>query len=255
MIVDLLNRFEPDGEVLLRAISVHVNDEMLDCISMADYGDRADEHLVALRQVRDTGTFPEKMQWCPMEVFELIRWSEPDDPNWKPGRTGEFGQWMRAFSCAAILRAEHEPWKYHYNDSSTDSTVIQLTMSLQALPIDLNRQAAQHLAWLLLKSDPEGNNDSVREYGVALFWFALHLVPHVPDADLIALAQWTIKRADELNWNPSLKEFPGLKAMVIGCQKRSAWEIFAVRLAEEDLAGRSSDLQTWSRLLAEQLID
>jgi len=255
MIVDLLNRFEPDADVLLRAISAHVNDEMLDCISMADYGDRADEHLVALRQVRDTGTFPEKMQWCPMEVFELIRWSEPDDPNWKPGRTGEFGQWMRAFSCAVILRAEHEPWKYHYNDSSTDSTVIQLTMSLQALPIHLNRQAAQHLAWLLLKSDPEGKNDSVREYGVALFWFALHLVPHVPDADLIALAQWTIKRADELNWNPSLKEFPGLKAMVIGCQKRSPWEIFAVKLAEEDLAGRSSDLQTWVRLVAEQLID
>jgi hypothetical protein len=255
MIVDILNRFEPEPDLLLRAISVYVSDEMLDCISMADYGDRADEHLLALRQVRDTGTFPEEMHWRPMEVFELIRWSEPDDPNWKPGRTGEFGHWMRAFSCAAILRAEHEPWKYPYNDGSTDSTVIQLIMSLQALPIDLNRQAAYHLAWLILQSEPEGNNDSVREYGIALFWFALHLVPHVPDADLISLAQWTIKRADELNWNPSLKEFPGLKVMVIGCQKRSAWETFAVRLAEQELPGRSSDLQTWVKLIAEQLVD
>src|ERR1700759_2204844 len=126
MIVDLLNRFRPEPDVLLRAISAHISDEMLEVISIADYGDRADEHLAALRQVRDTGTFPAELHWCPMEVFELTRWSEPDDPDWKPGRTGEFGQWMRAFSCSAILRAEHEPWKHRYNDASTDSTVIQL---------------------------------------------------------------------------------------------------------------------------------
>lgn len=113
MIAELLNRFDPEPDVLLRAISGHVSDEMLEWISTADYGSRADEHLTALVQVRDTGTFPEELHWCPMEVFELIRWSEPDDPNWKPGRTGEFGQWMRAFSCAAILRAELEPYNYH----------------------------------------------------------------------------------------------------------------------------------------------
>ena len=253
MIVELLNRFEPEPDVLLRAISAYISDEMLDVISTADYGDRADEHLVALRQVRDTGTFPEELHWCPMEVFELIRWSEPEDPSWKPGRTGEFGHWMRAFSCAAILRAEHAPYNYPYSDGCTDSTVIQLIMSLQALPVDLNRQAAQHLAWLILNSDPEGKNDSVREYGVALFWFALHLIPHVPDADLIALAPWTVRRADELNW--FLQGFPGLKAMVIGCQKRTAWEIFGVKLSEFDLSDRSSDLQTWVRLIAEQLVD
>ena len=255
MIVDLLNQFAPEPDLLLRAICPHISDEMLEVISLADYGYRADEHLAALRQVRDTGTFPEKLQWCPMEVFELIRWSEPDDPKWKPGRTGEFGQWMRAFSCAAILRAEHAPWSYHYNDSSTDSTVIQLMLSLEALPVDLNREAAQHFAWLILNSDPEGQNESVREYGLALMWFLLHLTPWVSDADLVALVQWTTKRADELNWNPSLKEFPGLKAMVIGCQKRTQWELFGVQLFELDLTDRSSDLQTWVRLVAEQLVD
>ena len=255
MIEEILKRFDPDPDVLLRAISPHVSDEMLECISSADYGFRADEHLAALRQIRDLGTFPNKLPWCPMEVLELTRWSEPDDPNWTPGRTGEFGQWMRAFSGAAILRAEHDPWQYHYDDSSTDSTVIQLILSLQALPVDLNRQAAQHFAWLILDTEPEGTNDSIREYGVAMIWFALHLTPHVPDCDLIALAQWTVKRADELNWNPSLKEFPGLKAMVINCLKRSAWEIFGVKLADLDLSDRSSDLQTWVRLVAEQLVD
>jgi hypothetical protein len=134
MIVDLLNRFGPESDGLLREISKYIDDEMLEWISTADYGSRADEHMVALRQVRDTVTFPEEMYWCPMEVLELIRWSEPENPDWKPGRTGEFGHWMRAFSCASILRAAHEPYNYLYNNGCTDSTIIQLIWSLCALP-------------------------------------------------------------------------------------------------------------------------
>jgi hypothetical protein len=235
-----------------------MSDEMLERISVADYGDRADEHFAALRQFRDIFTLPENPVMVPMEVLELTRWDDPDG-DVLSGKTAEFGHWKRAFSCAVILRVEHEPWNYKYNDGCTDSTTIQLMFSLEALPVDLAREAARHFAWLLLKSDPEGKNkwkkDSIREFGVALFWFALHLFPRIPDADLIALAQWTIKRADELNWNPSLKEFGGLKAMVIGCHQRTEWELFGVKLSELDLSNRSSDLQTWVRLIAEQLVD
>ena len=255
MIAELLNKFEPDGGVLLRAISAHVTDEMLECISQADYGCDGDAHLAALQQLRSTGMLPENPGWVPMEVLELIRWSEPENPEWKPGRTGEFGHWMRAFSCAAILRAEHEPWGYHYNESSTDSTTIQLVLSLDALPVDLNREAARNFAWLMLKSDPDGTNESLREYGAALLWFALRLKPVIADEDLIALAEWIVRRADELAWDPRLKEFPGLKALVIGCQKRSGWEMFGVKMSEFDLSGRSVELQTWVRLIAEQLVD
>jgi len=253
MIAELLNKFEPDGDVLLRAISAHVTDEMLECISMADYGCDGDAHLAALRQLRDTITLSENPGWVPMEVLELIRWSEPENPEWKPGRTGEFGHWMRAFSCAAILRAEHEPWNYHYNDGSTCSTTIQLVLSLDALPVELKDEAARNFAWLILKSDPEGKNDSIREYGVALLWFALQLKPAVADEDLIALAEWIVRRADELNWR--FQGYSGLKGMVIGCQKRSRWEMFGLKLAEMDLGGRSEELQTWVRLIAEQLVE
>lgn len=255
MIVELLNRFEPDGDVLLRAISSHVTDEMLDCISLADYGSDAAEHLVALRVLRDTGRFPNKSGWIPMEVLQLIRWSEPENPEWKPGMTGDFGHWMRAFSCAGILRAEHEPWNYYYNEGSTCCTTVQLVLSLDTLPVDLKREAARNFAWLILKSDPEGENESIREYGVALLWFALQLKSQVADEDLVTLAQWLARRADELNWNPTLKEFSGLKAMVIWCQKRSAWEVFGLKLAEMDLGERSVELQTWVRLIAEQLVE
>lgn len=253
MIADLLNRFDPDGDVLLRAISAHVTDEMLECISQADYGMDADKHLAALRLLRDNFTLPECPVWVPMEVLELMRWDDPA-ADIRPGKTAEFGHWMMAFSSAAILRAEHEPWNYK-GDGSTASTTIQMILSLEALPVDLNREAARNFAWLLLKSDPEGTNESIREYGTALLWFLLHLSPCVPDQDLIQLIQWTTKRADELNWNPTLKEFSGLKAMVIGCMKRSEWEIFGVKLAELDLSDRSPELQTWVRLIAEQLVD
>lgn len=255
MIAELLNKLEPDGDSLLRAISGHVTDEMLDCISLADYGSDAAEHLLALRVLRDTSRFPDESGWIPMEVLQLIRWSEPENPEWKPGRTGEFGHWMRAFSCAAILRAEHEPWNYYYNEGSTCCTTVQLVLSLNALPVDLKREAARNFAWLMLKSDPEGTNESLREYGVALIWFALQLRPVVADDDLIALAEWIVRRADEVNWNPTLKEFSGLKAMVIGCLKRSAWEVFGLKLSEMDLRRRSVELQTWVRLIAEQLVD
>jgi len=255
MIEELLKRFEPDGDALLRAISARVTDEMLELISMADYGCDDDQHLGALRVLRDTGALPENPGWVPMEVLELIRWSEPDDPNWKPSGTGEFGHWMRAFSCAAILRAEHEPWNYRYNDGSTCSTTIQLVLSLDALGIDLHREAGRDFAWLILRSDPGGNNDSLREYGVALLWVALHPGSFVLEEDLIALSQWVVKRADDLNWDPRLKEFSGLKAMVIECQKRSGWEMLGVKLEELDLSGRSAELQTWVRLIAEQLVD
>jgi hypothetical protein len=253
MIVELLNRFEPESEGLLREISKHISDDMLREIAAADYGQGIEKHLAALRQVRDTGAFPEKMYWYPMEVLELIRWSEPEDPDWKPGRAGEFGHWMRAFSCAAILRAEHEPYNNLYNNGCTDSTIIQLIRSLRALPVDFNPQAVKHLAWLLLRPDPEGRNDQVRVYGVGLLWFALQIIPPVPDETLISLARWVFRRADELDWRPTAGGWSGLREMALNCQKKSSWELLGCEFCNLDLSKRPSDLRVWVQLIGEQL--
>ena len=78
MIIDLLERFDPEPDGLLDSISAYIDDEMLKEISLADYGDDAPEHLTALRTLRDAGIFPAKMVWVPGEVLELIRWSEPE---------------------------------------------------------------------------------------------------------------------------------------------------------------------------------
>ncbi len=80
MIEELLERFEPDGDVLLRAISAHVTDEMLELISQEPIMETdANEYFAALRLRCDqAGSFPADMARVPMEVLELIRWSEPD---------------------------------------------------------------------------------------------------------------------------------------------------------------------------------
>lgn len=267
MIVDLLSHFEPEPEGLLRQISDHVDDRILECISKADYGEDAEEHMVALRQVRDTGTFPKPMHWCPAEVMELIRWSEPEDPDWKPGQTGELGHWMRAFSCAALLRATREPWNYG-DGIGTDSTLIHLILSLCALPVDFTLQAAKFLAWLLLHSDPDGADGQVCAYGLGLFWCALKHPVRFADHDLISLAEWVFRRADEIYESPasalrgedatsegrSAGRGDGLRQMVMSCQNQSSWEVLALKFLDLDLSCRSSDLRMCAETIGERLL-
>lgn len=268
MIVDLLKQFDPEPDGLLRQISRHISDQMLDCISMADYAEGAERHLVALREIRDAGIlFSNEGCWYPAEVLELIRWSEPEDPKWKPGSTGEFGHWMRAFCCAALLRATREPWNYG-DGLGTDSTLVQLVLSLIALPIDFTFEAVSFFAWLLAHSEPEGRDAQVCAYGIGLFWFALKHPAYFSDESLISLARWVIRRADEICESPAstLRRVDavsdgrppingdGLREMVLSCQKQSAWEVLALKFLEIDLNARSEDLQASVRLVADQMI-
>lgn len=255
MIVDLLKQLRAEPDELLHRISGHIDDEMLEWISTADYGADAEEHLVALRKVRDTLTFPLPMQWCPSEVLELIRWSEPEDPEWKPGRTGEFGHWMRAFCCAALLRATREPWNYG-DGLGTDSTVVQMTLSLCALPVDFTAHAVKFLAWLLINSDPDGGRDEqVCAYAVCLLWFVLRQPSPLADDQLISYAKWIVQKADELYESPSLGGNHGLREMVTHSQKQSSWEVFALKFLDLDIPSMSNALQVWVRAIGEQMLD
>ena len=251
--INLLQRFEPEPDGLLRAISGHINDEMLEWISTADYGIRADEHLIALRRVRDTSTFPADLYWCPAEVMELIRWSEPEDPDWKPGRTGEFGHWMRAFCCAALLRATQEPWNYG-DGVGTDSTVVQMTLSLCVLPVDFTAHAVKFLAWLLLNFDLDGRDDQVCSYAVCLLWFALRQPSPVAAETLISFAEWIVGRANELFVGPPGGN-RGLREMVVTCQKSYSWELLALQFCEIGETLPSTVLQVRIQEIGKQMLD
>jgi len=142
----LIAAFPPSADGLLGLVGGLVTDEMLDEISRADYGMDADAHLEQLGVIRDSIRVPDPFEWHPKEVLELIRWSRPDDPEWRPGSTGRRGHIMRAFSCAALLRTPAVPPNYDclWGDNQT---LAQLIESALILGDGLPEALASFLTW------------------------------------------------------------------------------------------------------------
>jgi hypothetical protein len=249
MIQAFLDSLEPDGEQLLSEISKHITDDMLEEIALADYGQGQEQHLAALRRLRDTGTFVEPMFWYPCEVLELIRNSEPEDPLLKPGSLGIRGHWMRAFASSALLRALGPPWEYKGDAARPSYTLIKLIYSLRALPFDLTSAAVCMLAWLMLHSDLEGLDIQIIYYGVGLLWLAMHRNPPPPDRDLGDLSEWIVRRESEL-----AKQLPGgFDRWLLGISGNnpppSPWETLGLELRSLYLGSHQKQLQEWVKLI------
>src|SRR5262249_42852387 len=138
----ILRAFPPSRTDLFDATRVLIDNGMLREIAEADYGCDADEHYEELRPIRDRGVIPSAPRWHPHEVVELIRWSNPEDPTWRPGSTGLRGHQMRAFACATLLLMEDI-------DDSADSTTAQCLVSARVLGETVSRAAARFLTWIL----------------------------------------------------------------------------------------------------------
>jgi hypothetical protein len=250
MIQAFLDSLEPDGEQLLSEISKHITDDMLEEIALADYGQDKEQHLAPLRKLRETGTFVEPIYWYPCEVLELISYSVPEDPLWKPGGLGIRGHWMRAFASTALLRALGPPWEY---GSGASYTLIKLIYSLRALPVDLTSAAVRMLAWLMLHSDLEGADERVIYYGVGLLWLTLHRNPPPPDRDLVDLSEWIVRRESELAKRLS----GGFDRWLLGIRRNnpppSPWETLGLELSSLDLGGHQKQLQEWVKLIGCEL--
>src|SRR5882757_3247925 len=82
----LRDRLTPSLTTWMDWLCPQIDEAMLAEIAAADYGHRADEYLATLRQLRDSQRIPDRLDAIPVEVLELIRVSEPDDPSWTPGR-------------------------------------------------------------------------------------------------------------------------------------------------------------------------
>ena len=156
-LAELLAPFEPKVDSLLRLVGRRVDDFMLREIAVADYGEDADANEAALRRIRDHLEFSVPLDWVPKEVLELTRWSEPDAPNYRGGAKGLRGHWIRAFACAALLRAGAEPSNADYI-ASENETIAQLLASAATLGLDVEQAALRFLAWRavhFLNSDAE----------------------------------------------------------------------------------------------------
>ena len=250
MIQSFLQSLGPDQHALFWKIAEHIDDHMLDVIACADYSQDADQHLTALLRLRDTGGLVEPFHWIPCEVLELIRHSEPEDPSWKPGEEGVRGHWIRAFACAALMRALGPPWNYRVTDPSYN--LIRLLRSLAVLPIDLSQPAIQFIAWFMLWTGIEGQDEQTIYFGIALLWLALQQKNPSADDDLIRLSEWIVTHEEELHRaRPSA--FDRWLLGIASDPPPSPWESVGADLMKLDLRGRRQQLQEWVKLIGSEL--
>jgi hypothetical protein len=172
-------RFPPDKRAAIEHLRRRIDEGMLREIAEADYAQDVERHLAALRPLWSGVEFTELQHWFPMEVLELIRWSEPQDKDWKPGSTGLRGHQMRAFCCAVLLAVSiFEPEK---------ETLIQFLDSVLVLGADATEAAGRFLTW---KINTLGREDDRPFFALAIAG-ALHVLePEMPVSEEESLAQW-----------------------------------------------------------------
>ncbi|MFA6113384.1 MAG: hypothetical protein WC729_05315 [Sphingomonas sp.] len=229
-------------------MAAHVDDAMLQEIADADYTAGAQLHYDALLGMRDKGLLP-AFAWHPHEVLELIRWSEPDRPDHKPGGAGVRGHWMRAFCCAALLRSAGTADMGAYN--SFNETVAGLVASLEAVGADLWNEAGSLLTWFVDRTASAGYAEEDAFLGVALLHCALR-AGGVADDAIVALCRWIAEREKAV-----VGRFPTddtwLHRTTPHDQRRDTWTMLARVLEGVDMRARSTDAREWTNLIITSL--
>lgn len=243
--------FQPVPDGLLRRTSQYVDDELLNEIAAADYGREVNEHLIRLRQIRDGGPTLLQMRWYPREVLELIRWSEPELPDWTPGLSGTRGHWLRAFSCSALLRAAGESENADLR-VGWNQTLIQLIDSLRAIGPELYRPAAAFLAWLIPKAQSEGDTEELGFFMIGLLWLALHM--RAADEVVIGLSESAIAAAErQIQINSGRWSDRWLLGTTTYDLRHASWEKLGLSLTEMNLDSHSPLARDWIKLIGHEL--
>ena len=211
-----------DPTTLLGQIARRVDDSMITEIAEADYGDDVDEHRVALERIRRDHRPPPPGDWHPREVLELIRWSEPEDPEWKPGATGRRGHVMRAFACATLLAGASADTEGYFDNEN--ETLIQLVRSVLTLGGELPRHTRNAIVWRL--DGPNPPDDERPFFLLAILLLTLFL-DDVDDAVAVeTLARWIQqdeRRVYQTHLRPDEWQDRWLLRTVFHDQRHTAW--------------------------------
>jgi hypothetical protein len=99
----LLVDLRPAETVLRDWVAPLLDASMIDELAAADYGADLEENRRGIHSLLTADRLPDRLAWHPSEVLELMRWSMPDDPAWKPGSAGRRGHLLRLFSCLVLV--------------------------------------------------------------------------------------------------------------------------------------------------------
>ena len=229
MVEQRLAPLRPDEGALTSLFQANVDDAMLRQIAEADYGWEADRCHVLLQTMLKTGSV-ESDDFNLREALELIRWSEPEDPEWSPGGHGRRGHWMRLFACAALVRLAA---KYPGTFDGECGTLAQLISSAIELGHPVAQAAASLLAWRFLAYP---GNETDRAF---LAFAILLLVGHVEGRNgrgqwLKELAVWvedeeSTARDAVVAWSSEW-----LIGLIPYCLRESVWRSLALVLARPE---------------------
>jgi hypothetical protein len=233
-----------------------VDDAMLAEIARADYGQDTATHLAALGPIRDHGLVPAPMRWHPGEVLELIRWSQPDNAEWKPGGTGKRGHQMRAFACAALLRAAAEPGNECYV-SSDDSSLAQCLASAKVLGEEMLEATARFLTWRT-PLIPDGGDPVRLVFPLGLLVVAMHLqTGRFEEHVLGQTAEWVLaeeaafREADGPIAGPEGRCLYGLLFSI----QQGMWQSHAADLIRRAAAMRADDVRKMLEFVGGLVLD
>ncbi|MFT4177052.1 MAG: hypothetical protein QM627_10400 [Luteolibacter sp.] len=172
-------RFPPTQQSAVDCLRQAIDEKMLREIAEADYALDAEKHLEALIPIWKGDELKKLDSWFPMEVLELIRWSEPENSEWKPGSTGTRGHKMRAFSCAVLLATPNfEPDK---------ETLIQMVDSVLILGREAQEATSKFLVWRI---DRLGREEDRPFFALALAAIIQVLDPSLSMVNERELADW-----------------------------------------------------------------
>jgi len=220
-------RFPPDERAAVECFRQLLDEGMLREIAEADYSQDVEQHLAALKPLWSGDDFAELHHWFPMEVLELIRWSEPEDNCWKPGSSGIRGHQMRAFCCAVLLETSNfEPEK---------ETLIQFLDSVLVLGVDATEAAGRFLTW---KIENLGREEDRPFFALAIAG-ALHaLDSEMPMAEEELLANWVrdeeaSEREYLTGYNSDYASAPWLFGLSFNNMRNERWKALICRIIAE----------------------
>ncbi|HEV3165630.1 MAG TPA: hypothetical protein VGZ22_16505 [Isosphaeraceae bacterium] len=238
----LIGAFPPSADLLLDRARRQTDDAMLMEIARADYGVMAVEMMAELRRIRDEGVIPALMHRQLIEVLALTRFCDPDVPNtppFEPGPTGTRGHQTRLFACAALLRAEAEP--FHVGvDTSQDSTLAQCLVSAKALGEEMSEAAACFLTWRISRKE---TCYEPLLFAIGLLILATRLRSgRLTEPALGTIAEWVLAQESlERRENPPNLADP--RPVPLSLQE-GFWQPLAAELMNEAQAIRNDEVRT-----------
>ncbi len=149
--------------------------EMIREISLADYGEEAEDHFAGIMDLLERQTWVNGApQWCPREVLVLDQYT---------AETRENGHLRRIFLCTLLVACMGYEREEEFFIESNVSALIRLTGSAMVLGGEAPALALEVLTWFAEQ------HKRPQVYPFTCFCIAL-LRTHLGDGDAAALRAW-----------------------------------------------------------------